>query len=621
MKCSVQCNRAFSPRVPASKYFFAIPFFSLLSVLTLVSFFLAPSALLRAQSHKGAFDSACYRPQLGVSGEIDTICGSIGGQEIGALIKNVGTKPNGEFGNIFIENLDPVTHSMSPASLFQVGTGSTFNLHQLQTTLQKFPPKETANEPFILGHFRDRSHLDVFVPYNWKIYWADNQGNYDTTNHTVVQFRKHGDNTGNLGLTGGFIPPYITHLTSDTVDDIVMSFMPDYNDMTRDTIYLALFRGAVTLGPKDTIFEDTSCVLFANFGYTNVNRGSIQGDFRGVGRDDLIISGQTESLPGSREGDFFYFRNDPPFSLDKLAQAITQDTLMAAWQNQTIISSGSEGYFYNLVMSALPKSSGDKSLDWLQVFPTKAHPDNVIYFFRGGPDFGSHRLTIDSAAFQIPPPGIGDTWANGLINCGDMTGTGNRVMLTVAGGGGYWEPLFYVTGEALDTYIDMVIQPDQRGAAGGVDTLTANADSLEDLLYGASGYFAPRDFVPPDGSNDTSESGSVWLIYGSKQIPVRLNPQWADVRTILQSSDNTTLTFAPDPAPGWSVATIVWPEAEEADYEVQNTLGMVVQSGSLRMLGGAEKQRIYFSNLTSGVYYVTIHGAYVEARAKIAIVR
>lgn len=81
MKCSVQCNRAFSPRVPASKYFFAIPFFSLLSVLTLVSFFLAPSALLRAQSHKGAFDSACYRPQLGVSGEIDTICGSIGGQE------------------------------------------------------------------------------------------------------------------------------------------------------------------------------------------------------------------------------------------------------------------------------------------------------------------------------------------------------------------------------------------------------------------------------------------------------------------------------------------------------------------------------------------------------------
>ena len=110
-------------------------------------------------------------------------------------------------------------------------------------------------------------------------------------------------------------------------------------------------------------------------------------------------------------------------------------------------------------------------------------------------------------------------------------------------------------------------------------------------------------------------------MYGSKNIPVHLNPQFADVKSIPQEN-GAGIAFSPNPVTrGWSVATILWPEAEMADYEVYNLLGEVVQSGTIRMLGGAEQQRIYFPNLASGVYEILIHGSFHEARARLVIVR
>ena len=50
-------------------------------------------------------------------------------------------------------------------------------------------------------------------------------------------------------------------------------------------------------------------------------------------------------------------------------------------------------------------------------------------------------------------------------------------------------------------------------------------------------------------------------------------------------------------------------------------LGNRVQAGDIRLLGGAEQQRIYFPDLASGVYVLIIHGASHEARAKLVIAR
>ena len=155
-----------------------------------------------------------------------------------------------------------------------------------------------------------------------------------------------------------------------------------------------------------------------------------------------------------------------------------------------------------------------------------------------------------------------------------MTGTGNHVLYTGGGASGsahYADQNFYVTGQALDNKIDIFYSNE---LAGNGDTLTANDDSLEDLLLGSS------------------VNNTIWLMYGSKNIPVHLNPQFADVKSIPQEN-GAGIAFSPNPVTrGWSVATILWPEAEMADYEVYNLLGEVVQSGTIRMLGGAEQQRI-----------------------------
>ncbi len=605
MKCTVQYNRTFRSRVPARKYHFAV------SILSIITFLSAAPALLLAQSHDGSFDSACYRPQLGVTDQIDTVCGSMGGQDIGSIIKNLGTMPNGGFGNIFISNLIPTTPSPLSDILSQIETGPSFNLHHMVQSVQKYSPINGSDGFFRLGHFRDLSHLDIFVPSSWRIYWADDQGNYDSTSYTQLDIgiAKPGNQVGNYEIENYF-SNYVTKLTNDSIDDIILGFVK-MGPSVYDTVYLALFRGSPSLMLKDTAYEDTSlqAIPIPPFGDEQALRNTIQGDFRGVGRDDLITYDDNYN--------FWYFRNDLPFTLDQLKNSLLFDTLMAGWQNPNWGSPYTGSFSFS--MRALPKSPGDNSADWMPVFPTVAHPDNCIFIFRGGPDFGSHLITLDSAAFEIPSPGFGP-WPNILVDCGDMTGTGNRVLMTQEGGKGYFEQIFYVTGKALDPYIDMFLQPSEGEggtASGGADTLTANADSLEDLLIGASGYYTPTDVA----NGDTSESGSLWLIYGSKQIPVRLNPQWAYVKSLRESSNNTGLTFAPNPAQSYSVATIVWPEAGVAEYDIQNILGAVVQSGSLRMLGGVEQQRIYFNGLTSGVYYVTIHGAGGEARTKLAIMR
>jgi hypothetical protein len=89
----------------------------------------------------------------------------------------------------------------------------------------------------------------------------------------------------------------------------------------------------------------------------------------------------------------------------------------------------------------------------------------------------------------------------------------------------------------------------------------------------------------------------------------------------IPTQNGVALILFPNPAQLWSIATIVWPEAEDAVYEVYNILGSVVQTGNIRLLGGAEQQRIYFPNLASGVYVLVIHGSSSEARAKLVIAR
>ncbi len=566
-------------------------YFRILILLALAGAFIvvdgARPSLLRAQSNppfqNPSLDSNCYFPQIGVAGEIDTIVGDSGKGQIGYYIHNLGPQQGGLHGHVLIGNENSIFE--------QATTGPNFNLHSLQTKAQNV---RLGGSEIHYGHLHDSAHLDIFDANDRIIYWADDRGNYDTAHKTNLKT--------NIGLfhSDDFTQPYIAHLSSDTVDDLVLGTIAF--DSTFYSEYLAYFRGGSSLFAQSVAYEDTSHSIPVIPGDYNVY-STMQGDFSGTGRDDLLISDYW--------GNLFFYKNDPPFLLSNLVHAMQYDTLWAKpsqWDTN-IIRDGQEWLYGSLSMHALPKNRGDNSLDWVVMIPTFDRGD-AIYIFRGGPAFGSHRITLDSVAYVITPPDLGyQSWPGGFVDAGDMTGTGNHVLYTGGGAGGaahYFDQNFYVTGQALDNKIDIFYS---NCAAGYGDTLTANSDSLEDLLLGNASY---------------GNAGTMWLMYGSKQIPVHLNPQFAEVKTEIEQipqNNGAGITFAPNPIPhSWSVATIIWPVSEEADLCVYDLLGTAVQTEKIRLLGGPEQQRIYFPNLAAGVYVVELHGASGVARAKLVVV-
>jgi hypothetical protein len=67
-------------------------------------------AVLRAQNppfKNPSLDSNCYFPQIDDPNEMDTILGSVGQNFGSPVIKNMGPKPNGGFGNMLIGNISP----------------------------------------------------------------------------------------------------------------------------------------------------------------------------------------------------------------------------------------------------------------------------------------------------------------------------------------------------------------------------------------------------------------------------------------------------------------------------------------------------------------------------------
>ncbi|MDP4198661.1 MAG: T9SS type A sorting domain-containing protein [Bacteroidota bacterium] len=548
-----------------------------------------------------ALDSNCYFPQIGIPGQIDTLYGTVKNQYLGSGIKNLGPKPDGSYGNLFIENLDANDHYTTSSTIFQIQSGSSFNLHQLKTTRQRLSDNTQLGSGYILAHFRDRSHLDMFVNYNWRIYWADDQGNYDSTRFSQVSTNIRGDGMWDPHVFDWNPQAYIAHLTSDSVDDIVLGLSSQWTDYMKDTVFLALYSGGSDRALHDTLFEDTSIAICSVFALKPYNRRITKGDFRGVGREDLLFSDDSMN--------WHYFKNDPPFTLEKFAHAMLYDTLLAKWQNPHLqYPTEPEALGSYLTMRALPKPAWDKSVDLLPVFHTTDDLNLGIFFFRGGPDFGSHRLTLDSAAYVIRHPknldpftfGSDYYWPETLTDAGDMTGTGNRVLDVTArnASGDYGWENFYVLGRGLDERIDLFDQV-QYGFGYG-DSLTVNGDSLEDYV---------TDLSWPNAPNDPMAPGGLKLYYGTKDIPVHLNSKFADVQRA-ENRASESLVLAPNPVTrGWSVAMIVWPEAEEAEYKVYDMLGRLVDASPIRLLGGAEEQRIYLRGLVPGTYLFTIIGS------------
>ncbi len=555
-------------------------------------------------------DPNCYFPQIGVPGEIDTIYGAVYGQGLGGgLIKNLGPRPDGTPGNIIVGDLDRVNHDSISSTYYQAKTGPGFNLHNLSGKRMNLTDQQIGSKP-VFAHLRTSKTLDLFNGH--QIFWADDSGNYDSSRVTTLRLQFRGsDGMGGLGAIT-VLPTYVAKLTSDTVEDLVATGYVPIVSLAEDSVFVALFKGGTALAAKDTSYEDTSLFAYP-FPLTDpdpaghIYRVGFKGDFRGTGRDDWIVEDDSGSM--------CFYRNEPPFSLTNFVASITHDTIMAWWQQPAGFEVGPG--VDKVSMRALPKAIGDSSMDLvLQTGRWGASDDSAIAIFRGGPQFGMNRITLDSAAFVIRhpkylDPSMGGThyWPVRKMDAGDMTGTGNHVLYVAAGGtAGYFFDHFYVMGKALDEKTDMYV----AGGGGVADTLTADGDKYGDMLFSFPGYTSDSDLV----NYGKRYAGTLRLYHGSMNIPVHLNPRWAGVRSAASIACGS-LTLSPNPAGARTVADILWPDDGLVHLSIYDVMGRSMRTEEYRLQGGETQLSIPLSELPAGVYYVGLEGSSCSATARV----
>lgn len=561
----------------------------MLKVFILTACLLVPPVLTRAQGP--AFDPDCYFPRVGVLGEIDTIIGGQEGQEMGYALQGLGLQGNSPYQSVVIGGLPALGSAMG-----EVQSGPNFSLNTLRTTTKK---SKIADNALIVkrGPFQHAGSNDAFVliaggiPY---IYWGDSNGELSDERRTFLFTPKRGKKSTFFDTDLS----YATYLTSDSVMDVVigLQLFDEFKEPPVASNFAMLYRGGEHLYMAgDTAYEDEIEFVdsISSIGYSS------QGDWRGTGRDDHILA--------VREGHGFFYRNDPPFDLREFVAALSRDTLWADWQFP--MGGGRMSRLSRTrSMQAFPKHAWDKSVDYMPNFPLRGDSDGNLWMFRGGLNFGSQRLRIDSPDYMIKHPyrlgQDGMTWGPGFMDCGDMTGSGNRVLVVGGrseGSGIAGIACFYVTGKALDDKIDMFWN-ESYFAGGPSDTITADKDLLQDFIIGSPEYFQSR--------------GTIHVIHGSTKIPVRINPDM-EVKSAAEKSSHAIIVY-PLPA-SEEVAISGLDLSGSALLEIFDGVGRTVLTRKVT----PESGRISFdvARLQSGVYPVRISASGSAYLTKISVLR
>lgn len=541
----------------------------------------------KAQVSSAAFDRNCYQPEVGNPNEIDTIYGAYNGQRLGFPIVNIGKhsgEPNAEIIIGGLLNTAPFIGAMQ--------TGTNFNLHQLNVQRQlRFSYYDTYSTKLHYAHLRNSNSKDLVFGFGHgrpKIYWADSNGYFDSLHLTLLN--PSVSPTGSYDFT--VMDPYIAHLTSDTVDDIVIAGAELHRGPVHipDSVYLYLYRGGKQLYDKDSLAlpDEKIYVDTLNNGFRSIN----QGDWSGTGREELMSMDLYRNL--------FLFKNERPFTLEKLAESMRYDTLSTKEDNPP---DGLYLYLQDaLTMDALPKPSWDKSKDLVAQYGW-----DTLLVFRGGADFGSKRLKRSDAEATLYLPyyydkSLGNGYFGEMYDCGDMTGTGNRVLLIKgsADAGFYDDYFFYVLGKAIDDKVDMYYTHSPY-ADGSVDTLTANGDNLEDVMIGMPLFYSYEDL-----DRGKTDVGTIHLLYGSKKIPVRLNPKYSvEERKGVDGAINHIIAF-PNPCDEHTVLTFDNCTSSVMRMVVANTNGEIVLHDETPAVDGLQQFSADLSSIPAGMYVIRL---------------
>ncbi len=541
--------------------------------------------LLRAQISSSAFDPNCYQPRIGVPGEIDTIYGSYSGQQLGGNQFSPGPGPNG-YNRVFFSG-----YPNNPNGWDIMAGGANFNLNDLDKPKSKFLLSGYGQA---LGHFHSRKFCDIlhFASGFVRIYWADSSGDYDSSRRTILEYRMR-PGPPNGAYKYNIFSPYIAHMTSDTVDDLILCCATS-NDNNADSLFVLRYSGGATLyKPGDTVLNDDAAYFPYDHNRSYLNRNGGSGDLRSTGRSDYVAT--------DLYGNVFHFKNDPPFDLSQFARAMYEDTLIASWQNPEVHSDSNGGGGRVTVLPILHRlgnnATADLDMSWVRSDdPNGNYSENI---FAGGPNFGSKRLTAKDTTFCLRSPGYYDpmwfiSWGGGLGLCGDMTGTGEPVISMDGGEPGYSHSFFYVMGEATDPLVDMYFGQAQGGGVG--DTITADGDNLEDMIGGNPNYRT-------EGGKQTNV-GTIEVLHGSRKIPVRLNPRFAVVPPSVQSGDS--LRIAPNPCSNHTVVTWESSCSGSVGLQLYDVMGRQVFHERRPTTGALESFSLDLPRLPNGEYFLVL---------------
>jgi hypothetical protein len=570
---------------------------------------------------QGAYDSSCYFPQFSNPDDFDTICGSHANQHLGLELMSLPPLKGQQYDRITLK-----LRSHAPF-ISAIETGPSFDLHNLKVSKDyKSTPEQwtQSSESFShhFGHFRSPKYLDLL----WDkgalghpiIFWADENGDYDSSRSTqILPFSIDGH-----GINCDQMLPYIAKLTSDSVDDIVLCVRLEVGLPAESEVVMALIKGGQQLYDQGAVanWDDTAYWMMS--GYTDHNGSStshrasaVTGDFRGVGRADYIAFDDW--------GNLFYYRNELSFSVQNFASAMLTDTLLRmmdysyyapANQNHNLIPLGF------LSIRAFPKPESDRSVDLLlaPVAGLDSTYQTGIYLFKGGPSFGTKRIGYDSSDFMIHHPGYYDGGFQGIMSwpdlgiAGDITGTGNTVLVTGGGNGfGSTFQAFYVLGKAMDDKIDMFFSLYHSG--GSFDTIIANDKGYKSLIENTP--YAETDEQNAAGNFET---GGLQLLLHGDRIPVRTNPLLAVPE--VKPAAIATVDIYPNPASVGSSVSFVGLCDEPGEIIIRDMLGRNVLSEPIRILAGRQSIRVDFDGkMSNGTYIIEVRGKRTAVRGKVSI--
>lgn len=567
------------------------PTASLLVLLT------AASCLWSVPLQAQLFDRDYYRPDRTDPDERVSLYGSQHEQRLGQALRNIGPTKEGEGSRILLQGMPgniPFLTAIESSPSFNISAPKVLQMSNL--------PWDTY---FARGHFRSAHTVDLLVEgtHGYMIYWGDEDGNFDSARYTILRPERDSAVSYSSGMD-----PYVAYLTSDSLHDIVLIFDKFYKN-NRDELEggrAYLFKGGPDLyrpwgAAIATEIEKIGSRL--DIDYVRIRS---QGDWRGAGRDDWIGI--------NSNGDGFHYLNDPPFSLKRFAEAVRFDTLWAAWESDEPLLRSELSFRLNnsFSMQAMPKASWDKSVDFMPRFPRNDYKGYGIWIFRGGPNFGSKRLDIDSPDFHIPAPsnvdpGFAATYISNLRDCGDMTGRGHRILHVGCYGLSDGANLFYATGRALDTLVDMFIPGFGNRSSGIADTITANKDGLQDVIIGRPGYVSDQDY-------DLGKRGvgMLEIVYGSAQIPTKINPAMSVGRTQQASSK---LEMHPNPVAQYTTISIPSGVQSISQLVVRNILGHEVFRQQISAIGEDTLEWQRPPGLPAGSYLLSIESIEAQSTA------